>query len=173
MIVRHFFSIIASIGALTGIASAAEWQLATITWEQGNGYVLKSGHALYSTDTSKPGAAFACIERRLLTAFSTEPANLRESFVDEGPAHKIYVKWSINESKPKKERWVRLLKHNVLAVGDHLTSRKLFNAVGRGDRIEIQSRKYGDFNVDLPKPKASTFNQFIKNCAFVKAGATN
>jgi hypothetical protein len=96
------------------------------------------------------------------------PKNLHDSFVDEGPAREVYVRWAIGDEKPVRQRWVRQVAQDVLLTGEPKSARKLFNAAIRGDRVSIETKRYGSFTVDLPKATPALFNRFVSDCEFKK-----
>ena len=142
-------------------------------WETGplvktdKGQSIEIGDALYTKGDDPLGIIFTCTDGgNVLVAVSLEEADLQKVVADAGPLRSITVEYVIGRQKKATEQWVLLRRHGVVATTDPATTKKLYNAVVRGEKLRLDPSTRSPVEINLPEPDGQKFTSYAEECGF-------
>lgn len=123
--------------------------------------------AIYTDNKETPGAvAFTCVAGKMSLAIATKPKDF-EAFIRNNTKSQSSrtrkVPLYINGDRQILENWTYVSKTDILMPRTQIERNKVYNAVLRQDKVEIDMDFKDRFSLVLPKPN-DAFNDFGKDC---------
>ncbi len=141
--------------------SDQNWTMATIEKKNGEAW----GSALITISEDGREVGFRCWDGKLLAAFALDENDLLTAFTAAGPQKAVRLDVSINGGEPETQSWMMLRRHKVVASGDQKMTRRIYNAVVRGESVTIDARRRGGEYI-MPPPDPEVFASFMETCGF-------
>lgn len=137
------------------------WVMTPIEKKKGDAW----GSALITTSENGREVGFRCWNGKLLAAFALEDDDLMTAFTAAGPQRAVRLDVSVNGGEAETQNWMLLRRHKVVASGDQKMTRRLYNAIVRGESITIDGRP-GSGEYVMPPPDPEAFASFMEVCGF-------
>jgi hypothetical protein len=162
--IQKIASVIAAlwVGLSPALAGDGAWTMSEVKTSGGDEW----GAALIATADDGREVGFRCTDGQLLVAFALEPANMMEAFKEAGPQKAVRVSVAINSEDPQNEKWLLLRRHKVIATADRKKTRRIYNAIVRGETVSIDAKKRGGGDYATPAADATAFSSFMDTCGF-------
>ena len=150
--------------AQDGVAQDASsgWRAAQVRYVPTDG-APSTFQVVYTTDESRPGAAFHCDQDRLRVRVALEGGDLRATLSDVFPrARQSPVTLLIEGEEQGRDEWIYLPEHKIIVAPSRAPSAKVFNAVVKGEAVAVRHRQ--EIVPVALAPIDDAFRGFVDRC---------